>query len=725
MRYKTTLIFLALLLSLSAQCRPARKGIIPLMQPDGTVFDARLKGDEFFRVTTTLDGNSVVQDENGWWCYSTFDEEGNRYSSGYRVGGKTPKAILAESRMIPYEILYRRSMKMRIAGKDRMLVRIDTKSGTPQTKHGIVILAQFSDIGFEFKRNDFVALLTQDGYSRNGAEGSAKEYFEEQFGGRVDFSFDVSEIVTLPGKRADYGANLPDGEDKDPARMIVDACQAADNAIDFSLYDEDKDGEIDNVFVFFAGGDEADGAGEDCIWSHAWYVHDGAGMSVVLDGKELNSYACCSELIPNGGDGYFDGTITGIGTFCHEFSHTLGLVDMYDTDYEGSGGEAAALWILTSLMDGGNANNADNTPPNFNAIERERLGICEPVRILTDGSYSLGPVDQTNMVYRIDTDNENEYYLLECRDGKGWDAYIGGSGMLIYHIDRSDRDSGYSEIYGRNLKASERWNKTNEVNCRPDHQCADLIEADGRKDIFQGAVNPDISGIFFPQEGSPQESLTLKSWNGNSAKVTISGITRKDGLIQFHVSGLSESEAPPAVSKVTIETFADAAIVHFESERIFEGKAVVEWGRTGDRTESFVTEAYEPGRYAILLEGLEPDNKKYNVTLCFEAEGIKGAGKTVSFMTRKSPGVKWPYIHMNGVPVNSDGTIPHGSPLPLRVINAGNAAQIRWTFNEKPISVAADKYYRVSQNGILKAHITWKDGTEETVCKEIRLGKEE
>ena len=191
------------------------------------------------------------------------------------------------------------------------------------------------------------------------------------------------------------------------------------------------------------------------------------------------------------------------------------------------------------------------------------------------------------------------------------------------------------------------------------------------------------------------------------------------------VSGLSESEAPPAVSKVTIETFADAAIVHFESERIFEGKAVVEWGRTGDRTESFVTEAYEPGRYAILLEGLEPDNKKYNVTLCFEAEGIKGAGKTVSFMTRKSPGVKWPYIHMNGVPVNSDGTIPHGSPLPLRVINAGNAAQIRWTFNEKPISVAADKYYRVSQNGILKAHITWKDGTEETVCKEIRLGKEE
>ena len=725
MKHKTILIFLALIITFQAFSKPARKGIVPLVQPDGSVFDARLKGDEFFRVTTTLDGNAIVQDEDGWWCYSTFDEEGNRYSSGCRVGEKTPMAILAESRKIPYEILYRKARKMHIVGKTLAQKRIDTKSDTPQTKHGVIILAQFSDVGFKFERNDFVALLTQDGYSRNGARGCAKEYFEEQFGGRTDFSFDVSEIVTLPGKRADYGANLPDGEDKDPARMIIDACQATDNAIDFSLYDDDKDGEIDNVFVFFAGGDEADGAGEDCIWSHAWYVHDGAGMSVVLDGKELNSYACCSELIPKGDGGHFDGTITGIGTFCHEFSHTLGLVDMYDTDYEGSGGVAAALWRLTSLMDGGNANNADNTPPNFNAIERERLGICEPVRILTDGSYSLGPVDQTNMVYRIDTDNENEYYLLECRDRKGWDAYIGGSGMLIYHIDRSDRDSGYSEIYGRNLKAAERWNKTNEVNCRPDHQCADLIEADGRKDIFQETEHPDISSIFFPQEGSPEEGLSLNLWNGTVAKARISNITREDGLIKFSVNGLSESEVPPSVSKVKIETFVDAAILQFESESIFEGKAVVEWGRAGERMESLVAEAYEPGKYAILLEDLQPDNKKYNVTLSFEIEGIKGESKTISFMTRKSPAVSWPYIYMNGVPRNSDGSIPPGSPLPLRISNASDAMEINWTFNNREISPSGDLYYKVTENGTLKAQIIWKDGTEDTIIKEIRLGKEE
>ena len=74
MKHKTILILLTILLSLTANAIPARKGIIPLMQPDGTVFHARLSGDEFIRMTTTLEGNAIVQDKDGWWCYATFEE---------------------------------------------------------------------------------------------------------------------------------------------------------------------------------------------------------------------------------------------------------------------------------------------------------------------------------------------------------------------------------------------------------------------------------------------------------------------------------------------------------------------------------------------------------------------------------------------------------------------------------------------------------------------------
>ena len=732
MKHKTILIILALILTFSAHCRPARKGIIPLMQPDGTVFDARLKGDEFFRLTTTLDGNAIVQDENGWWCYATFDNEGFRYSSGWRVGAKAPAAILTESRVIPYETLSAKASKRRtLPPKTEVSLKInpETRSSSPVVKHGIVILAQFSDVGFTFGRQDFIDLLTQEGYSRNGAKGSAKEYFDEQFAGKVDFRFDVSEIITIPGTRADYGANLPNGMDKDPARMVIEACQAADAEIDFTLYDDDNDGKIDNVFIFYAGGDEAEGAGEDCIWSHSWYILEGEETEVQLDGKQLDRYACSSELTLRSSGRIADETISGIGTFCHEYSHTLGLVDLYDTDYEGSGGDAAGLWGRTSLMDGGNQNNNGNTPPYLNAIEREMLGICEPVRITSDGSYSLGPVDQTNMVYKIDTDHEDEYFLLECRSGKEWDTHIGGSGMLIYHIDRSNRNSGYSEYYGHVLKASERWEYANEVNCRPDHQCADLLEADGRNDIFQDIIPTDISGVFFPQDGItsiiPDSTPGFIFWSGTTGRAAVSDIRWEEGVIRFNISGLSEWTTPPGVSNVTIETFTDAAILHFESDRLFEGNAVIEWGRTGDRMETFTTESYAPGRYAIVLENLQPDNKTYNVTLCFESDGIKGESRTVSFMTRKSPAVRWPYIYMNGVKRNNDGTIPYGSPLPLRVSNASNAAEIYWTYNGMSIYVEGDKYYKVKENGTLKARIIWKDGTEDTIIKEIILGKEE
>lgn len=731
MKHKAMFIILALILTFSAHCRPARKGIIPLMQPDGTVFEARLKGDEFFRLTTTLDGNAIVQDENGWWCYATFDNDGFRYNSGWRVGAKAPAAILTESRIIPYEILSAEARKRRSSfpqTEGGLIIKSETRSGSPVVKHGIVILAQFSDIGFTFGRQDFVDLLTQEEYSRNGAMGSAKEYFDEQFAGMIDFRFDVSEIVTVPGTRADYGANLSDGMDKDPARMIIEACQAADAEIDFSLYDDDNDGEIDNVFIFFAGGDEAEGAGDDCIWSHSWYILEGAEINVQLDGKQLNRYACSSELTSSNGR-FMNETISGIGTFCHEYSHSLGLVDLYDTDYEGSGGYAASLWGWTSLMDSGNQNNKGNNPPHFNAIEREMLGICEPVRIRADGSYTLGPVDLTNTVYRIDTDHEDEYFLLECRSGKGWDAHIGGSGMLVYHIDRSKRSSGYSESYGHVLKASERWGYANEVNCRPDHQCADLLEADGRNDIFQYNIPADISGVFFPQDGVttilPDSTPGFRFWSGSTSKAAVSDIRWEDGAIRFNISGISERLTPPGVSNVTIETFTDAAILHFESDRLFEGNAVIEWGRMGDKVQTFTTAPYAPGKYAILLEGLQPDNKTYNVTLCFEIDGRTGESRTISFMTRKSPAVSWPYIYMNGVKRNRDGTIPYGSQLPLRLSNASNAAEINWTYNDKPIYVDGDKYYKVLDNGTLKAHIIWKDGTEDTIIKEIILGKEE
>ena len=362
---------------------PMHDRILAIVQPDGSTFQAKFSGDEFIRVKTTLDGAAIIQDPDGWWSYAFYDSDGRKYSSYCHVGDKVSAELLSQSRTIPMAALSSSARRARAeysmsstpllerVAEKRNMTKAEDGNEENMVKHGIVILAEFANMPFRYDREDFVSLLTGESYARNGAAGCAKKFFDDQFNAAVDFRFDVSEIVTLPRDLDYYGANVPGDSnnetDRNPAQMIIDACSLADPTVDFSLYDDDGDGEVDNVFVFFAGGDEAEGSGDDCIWSHAWYIRDGAGRSLTLDGKIINRYACTSELSRIDQENEYE--LAGIGSFCHEFSHTLGLVDMYDTDYDASGGASEALWLSTSLMDGGNYNNKGHTPPFFNAIK--------------------------------------------------------------------------------------------------------------------------------------------------------------------------------------------------------------------------------------------------------------------------------------------------------------------------------------------------------------------
>jgi len=354
---------LVLALSTALMAKPAKRGPITIYQPDGSSFVASLRGDEFQHILVTMDGCAVVQDADGWYSYASFDAVGQRASSRVHVGSAPSSPAVAASRLIPYEMI---RTKARVAREAAQFASPITKAATPVQKHGIVILAQYSDVKFTHTKQEFVNMLTKTGYSVNGATGCAKEYFDSQFNGMCDFSFDVTDIVTLAGTRATYGGNDSSGNDKNPEGMIIEACKAVDASIDFSLYDDDGDGQIDNVFLFFAGGDEAEYAGDDCVWSHAWYIVDGAGYNGVdrayikLDGKILNRYACTSECTTTDGRTYTQ--IAGIGTFCHEYSHTFGLPDFYDSDYE-TNGQGDGLWGSPSLMDYGSNNNGGNTPP--------------------------------------------------------------------------------------------------------------------------------------------------------------------------------------------------------------------------------------------------------------------------------------------------------------------------------------------------------------------------
>lgn len=730
MKHNIHILFLwAIFLTFSAAAGPVHNRVYTLLQPDGTSFEARFRGDEYFRIKTDLHGRAIMQDEDGWWCYASYEPDGRKVCSGFRVGKDAPHMAVSRSMDIPYERLSRLAGRRRASVTEEVpLIRrireragMQTRAGDEGgavVKHGIVILAQFANLSFKHGKADFERLLTGQGYKENGAAGCAKEYFDAQFGGAVNFEFVVSDIVTLSQDLAYYGGNTSDSNglesDRAPEEMVIEACRLADAEVDFSLYDDDGDGQVDNVFVFFAGGDEAEGAGDDCIWSHAWYIRDGAGKNLMLDGKVINRYACTSEMTR-----YLDAAgkirqrLAGIGSFCHEYSHTFGLPDMYDTDYDGSGGQSDALWVSTSLMDGGNQNRGGTLPPYFNSIERELLGIAEPEQIVETGVYSLEPVSKGGKSYRINTEDEDEYFLLECRAEEGWDESVGGRGLLVYHIDRTSRSAGYSDSYGKELRAVDRWYKYNEVNCRPDRQCADLLEA------VPGASN--VRNVFYPSSGvNSIDGQSFVSWGGEETGFSLTGIRMDGDAVVFNVIGGNDG-VPPEPVGMGFEKFQDAAVVTFESNRIYEGDASISWGPTGKEHHTLTLKPYEPGKYALVLEGLEP-RTSYTVNIAFVLGAVAGKEGTVSFMTSSDNG-GYPYIYMKNVKRNPDGTFPAGSRLPLRIYNAVGAKDVLWTFNGGWISVDASGYYKVKKDGELKAVVIWEDGSKDVIVKQIKVSE--
>lgn len=702
MKSRIHIVLLMLIIATSAMARPARHGLHIFTQPDGTTFEGRCYGDEFFKVKTTSDGHGIIRQEDGWWCYVRYSADGTRESTGYRVGSAAPQSVLHESCKAVHS-----GRRYRVRPQSYAV----TRAAETNVRHALIILASYSDVDFKYTKADFVNLLTQEGYAVNGATGCAKEYFDTQFNGTVDFIFDVTDIVKLDNMREYYGANDRAGNDKRPAEMVRDACLKIDQNTDINFADYDDNGDfiVDNVFVFYAGGDESEqGSKEEYIWSHAWSLSD-AGLSLKLDGVTIDSYACTSELRKNRSR-Y---VMCGIGTFCHEYSHTLGLPDLYDTDYDDAGGWAAGLWLSTSLMDGGNDNNSGNTPPYYNAIEREFLGLTTPGIIRRNGRYTLKPIGTSGECYKIATDDEDEYFLLECRFNDGWDKHIGGSGMLVYHIDRSDEDV---------------WDIYNTVNAVASHQCADLLEADARVDYFNSEDDyynliSSIKGVFFPygsdsitQNGQP----SLKLWNGKSTGITITHIEHNaDGSITFSVSGF-DGEEPPMTNKINVTAFPDAALITFESDIIYDGEATVVWGETGQEDNKVRVSPYEPGKYSLLIDGLTPGNKSYTVSVYFEIGDMMGIAKEASFLTTRSPSVSWPFIHMVKEGISSRDT----GRILMRVYNAAEAEEIRWFVNGNETSPAPDGYFTFKENSTVRAEVYWSDGSTDILEKTITVNKQ-
>lgn len=491
---------------------------VQITQPNGTKLTIRLHGDEFHSYKTTLDGYLITENEKGILTYAVKDTQGKFKSSEIKVRDIN-KRTAAEKKFIKTQPANINFQALNLSSRAAKIASTNTSTklnndypliGSPKS---LVILVNFTDKNFvtAAPQTAFTNLLNKTGYNTNGGTGSASDYFKDASNGSFVPLFDVVGPYTLPLTMSSYGGNDTDGNDKNPRQMVIDACTKANDAgVDFAQYDTDNDGYVDNIFVYYAGYNEAEGGVANTVWPHRWSL---ATNATKFDGKAVFDYACTSELRGNSGT-----NMCGIGTFCHEFGHVLGLPDYYATN--GEKHQTISYW---NIMDAGAYLNLGRTPPTYSAYDRFFLKWLVPTELKTPQNVTLSALNTSNKAYLV-TQNGNhnmngsspspaEFFTLENRQNTGWDTYLPGHGLLV------------TKIY---------YNSTTWYNNTPNNNAnsmgVDIIEADGiaSDNNLNGDPFPGTSTItsFYP---------TLRSSVNINKPLTF--IKETSGVVSFRFMG--------------------------------------------------------------------------------------------------------------------------------------------------------------------------------------------
>ena len=448
-------ITFALMGIVSGFAAKAYPGIVTVTQSDGTELNVRIYGDEHFNWLTTEDGVLLVQEGNNYYIAETTSY-GTLKATSY-IAHNANKRVPAEIKAIKKQDLSRfRSYAIKKASPTKAMgtgnsgVKYFPHSGSPKA---LVILVEFSDTPFqsgEKAKNVFEHFLKgkaedalPDGYEaytgsyakanlRNN--GSVSDYFYVMSQGTYTPQFDVVGPYKLNQPSLYYGK----GENDNTYALVSDACKAADKNVDFSEYDADGDGMVDLVYIIYAGYPASMSGNPNDIWPKS-----GTGGFGTYDGKKVSRFGVHAELNfgleLNQKNGFL---LSGIGLFCHEFSHTLGLPDLYPTvDASKVDNQNPEMW---DLMDGGEYTyNGGYCPTPYSPWEMDVMGWASPVELGDDAKQvKLNSYFTERTAYKINGEND-EYLLIQNIQKGGWwngIANVYNTGMLIWRIDYGTKD---------------------------------------------------------------------------------------------------------------------------------------------------------------------------------------------------------------------------------------------------------------------------------------------
>ena len=468
---------------------PAYPGKMVAKQADGTMITIQKLGDEHYHLTMTEDGYPLKFNfGTNNYEYAQLTEQGlvssNIVAMPAAQRDARAKAYLQQIDKASMMELVEKQFSAAVAKAN--VGRADAVNATTNGPKKIVKISDVPTLGkqkvlnilVEFSNRKFSMddpkayydkFFHEKGFSENGARGSVYDFYSEGSDFRYDPDIDCYGPIQVSGTYQSYAGS--DGT-SNAYKMIQEACRILyQQGVDLSPYDTDGDGKVDNVYVIYAGYGQADSNQSNTIWPHSWNLSNG-GYAITLGNVKIDRYATSQEL-----NGQTSRPV-GIGTFVHEFGHVLGFADHYNTVNTGATNTPGSWDVMAS----GSYNGDQNCPATFSAFERHSLGWIDLTELnpATDTLISIPALTDKSFAYRVSVPNrDNEYFIVENRQQKGWDTYLPGHGLLVWHIDENQK----------------LWD-LNQPNNDATHPCVDIVEADRRStaygdagDAFPGTSN--------------------------------------------------------------------------------------------------------------------------------------------------------------------------------------------------------------------------------------------
>ena len=525
----------------------AHTALTTITQSDGSQLTIRLHGDEHFSWYSTADDVLLVQVGSNYYV-AQVEEDGMlkatpqlAHNAGER--GTVEEQVINNQNKEKFLNLLNAEPQALAKPIGTVTPAYFPHKGSPKA---LVILVEFQDV--KFKTSDPVATFT---HYLKGAEGKAapeannayvtkgmvnygsvSQYFNDMSQGKFTPQFDIVGPVTVRKNSAYYGSNTG-GTDANFKEMIAEACKNVSTNVNFADYDQDNDGYIDLVYIIYAGYSESFGGNSaDCLWpksGSATFNEPGTNISLKLNGKMISRYGINNEL--NGTPkNWIDGKplLNGIGLFCHEFSHTMGLPDLYPTvEASRVDNQNPEYW---DLMDGGEYTYSGYFPTPYSPWEMDVMDWTAPIELGDEAKQvNLDSYANSRTAYKINGEND-EYLLIQNIQTEGWWSGITQAfkttGMLVWRIDYP-----YTTVSLDNRLNNE-ISKPNVMIVPADgYVISDYNHGDGQK-WTDKEYKESLQGDPFPGTANKTELLSV-TLNNSTLKKPFYNIKEADGVITF------------------------------------------------------------------------------------------------------------------------------------------------------------------------------------------------